>query len=63
MHSKLDIIWGKISDINCQIKITTRNLKRISKSAASIRTQHLVERGPALNIRNKLSSAQTIINI
>ena len=54
---------GKISDINCQIKITTRNLKRISKSAASIRTQHLVERGPVLNIRNKSSSAQTIINI
>ena len=63
MHSKLDITWKKISDINYQIKMAKRNLKEISKSASSIRTQHLAERASALNIRNRSSSAQTIINI
>ena len=38
-------------------------MRQISKSAASIRTQHLVERSSTLNIRIKASSAQTIINI
>ena len=53
----------KLSEINYQIKMATRNLKEISKLASSIRTQHLVERASALNIRNRSSSAQTIINI
>ena len=63
MHSKLDITWKQISDINYQIKMATKTLKEISKSAASIRTQHLAEKASALNIRNQSSSAQTIINI
>ena len=28
MHSKLDITWKQISDINYQIKIATKNLKK-----------------------------------
>ena len=63
MHSKLDITWENISDINYKLRNATRNLRNIGKSAASIRTQHLAERASALNIRNKSSSAQTIINI
>ena len=63
MHSKLDIIWKTVSDINYQIQMVARNLKEIDKSASSIRTQHLVKRASAFNIRNRSSSAQKIINI
>ena len=63
MKSKLDITWKTLLDINYQIKMAKRNLKEIRKSASWIRTQHLTERSPALNIRNRSSSAQTIINI
>ena len=63
MYSKLDIIWEHISNINYKLRNVTRNLRNISKSAASIQTQHLVERTSVLNIRNKSSSTQTIINI
>ena len=59
----MDITWENISNINYKLRNVTRNLRNISKSAASIKPQHLVERNPVLNIRNKSSSTQTIINI
>ena len=63
MYFKLDITLENISDIIYKLKNATTNLRHISNSAVSLRTQHLAERASPLNIRNESSSVQTIINI
>ena len=63
MHTKIDVIWVNIADINNKLKIDTKKFKDIRKLSANLRKLHLTERVSALNIKNKSSSAQIVINI
>ena len=63
MSEKIDINWSYPSDIKRNLKTSILNLRRTRKSAAELRTKHLIEKISAMNLANKSIEANTIINV